>query len=161
MPIWRSQLSLPQQQVRAMTVLKDLRNPRTAILEDLVQAMNTWKQLGDHVILGMDANEDVRRSETDEILGQAGLREIILELHNDQSPPATHNRNNKREPIDGFWATRGITITKGGYLVAFGEECPSDHHALWFEASYSVALVKDQPKWPYYNPNDSSLRTQD
>jgi hypothetical protein len=94
---------------------------------------------GDHVILGMDANEDVRRGETDEILGQAGLCEIILELHNDQSPPATHNRNNKRELIDGFWTTRGITITKGGYL-AFGEGFSSDHHALWFEALHSVAL---------------------
>jgi hypothetical protein len=34
-------------------------NPRTAILEDLVQLMTKWKSLGDHIIFGMDANEDV------------------------------------------------------------------------------------------------------
>jgi hypothetical protein len=37
--------SVFQQQVRVMTAFKDLGNPRTAILEDLVQEMNTWKRL--------------------------------------------------------------------------------------------------------------------
>jgi hypothetical protein len=106
--------------------------------------MTQWKLLGDHLVLGMDANEDVRQGEVHDMLSSIGLREVILELHNDQSPPATYNRNQSREPINGIWATRGITITRGGYL-AFGEGCPSDHRVLWFDASYSVALGQRPP----------------
>ncbi len=136
--------SVFQQQARAMAVNKDYRNPRTAIMQDLVATMNEWKTLGDHIILGMDANEDIRHGEVYDALEEIGLREVILELHNDTSPPATQNRNQRREPIDGFWATSGLTITRGGYL-AFGDACPSDHRLLWFEASYSVALGQRPP----------------
>ncbi len=118
----------------------DNRNPRTAILEDLVSAMTEWKTLGDHLILGMDANEDIRHGEVHTLLAEVGLREVILDHHSDLSPPATQNRNQRREPIDGIWATSGITISRGGYL-GFGEGCPSDHRVLWFDASFSVALI--------------------
>jgi hypothetical protein len=128
-----------QQHARAMAAKDDFRNPRTAILQDVLSAIAEWKELGDHVILGMDANEDVRRGEVDDLFTAAGLREIILDLHSDASPPATHNRNNERVPIDGIWATSGIIISKAGYL-AFGDGCPSDHRVLWFEATYSVAF---------------------
>lgn len=108
--------------------------------------------MGDHVIIGMDANEDVRTGEVNDLLSEAGLREVIIELHQDESPPATHNRNTKREPIDGLWATCGVNITNGGYL-AFGDASPSDHRLLWFEITYSVAfgqrpsaMVSAQPK---------------
>ena len=131
--------SVYQQHARAMALNSDFRDPRTAILQDLVEAIETWKLNGDHVILGMDSNEDVRSGEVYQFLSQAGLREVILALHPDLSPPATHNRNQNREPIDGFWSTAGIEITKGGYL-AFGLGCPSDHRVLWFEATYSVIL---------------------
>ena len=118
-----------QQLARAMADHTDYRNPRTAMLDDLVLAMTEWKALGDHLILSMDANEDVRHGPVDTLLATVGLREVILDLHHDQSPPETHNRNQQREPIDGLWATSGITISKGGYL-AFGEGCPSDHRFL-------------------------------
>ena len=120
----------------------DKRLPRTAILEDLAALMTVWKALGDHLILGMDANEDVRQGEVHRLLDPVGLREVILDLHKDLSPPATQNRNQKREPIDGLWATSGITITRGGYL-GFGEGCPSDHCLLWFDACFF--------RWPWAN----------
>jgi hypothetical protein len=41
---------------RAMAVQHDFRNPRTAILEDLAKVIQEWKMVGDHVVLGMDAN---------------------------------------------------------------------------------------------------------
>jgi hypothetical protein len=76
-----------QQHARAMASADDFRNPRLAILADLTQEMTKWKQLGDHIVLGMDANEDVRQGEVHDMLSSIGLREVILELHNDQSPP--------------------------------------------------------------------------
>jgi hypothetical protein len=99
-----------QQRARAMAKNKDCRNPRTAIMQE-------WKLQCDHVILGMDANEDVRHGEVHDLLEEAGLREVILELHDDSSPPATQNRKHRREPIDGFWAASGITVARGGCLA--------------------------------------------
>jgi hypothetical protein len=131
--------SVFQQQSRAMTLSQDFRNPRTALLEDVIQAMLEWKTLGDHIVFGMDANEDIRRGDVHDQLALAGFRELILDLHPDLSPPATQNRNTQREVIDGLWGTPGVTITKGGYL-GFGDACPSDHRLLWFEASFSVAF---------------------
>ena len=128
-----------QQHARGLTAKGDMRNPRTAILMDALLLVDSWKELGDHVIIGMDANEDVRKGEVHDLFSAAGFREVILDLHNDLSPPATYNRNTQRQPIDGFWATSGISITRGGYL-AFGEGCPSDHRAIWFDISFSVAF---------------------
>ena len=128
-----------QQHSRGLAAKGDMRNPRTAILQDALLLVETWKELGDHVVIGMDANEDVRKGEVNDLLSSVGLREVILDLHSDLSPPATYNRNTQRQPIDGFWATSGISISKGGYL-AFGEGCPSDHRVIWFDISYSVAF---------------------
>jgi hypothetical protein len=86
-----------QQHSRALAKKGDFRNPRTAILEDLAEAIIEWKTLGDHVILAMDANEDVRFGEVNDTFSKAGLREIILDLHRDKSPPATYNRNTQRQ----------------------------------------------------------------
>ena len=122
-----------------MAILNDHCHPRTAILQDVLQLVDTWKALGDHVIIGMDANEDVRQGEVYDLFHEAGLTEVILDLHHDLGPLATYNRNTKRQPTDGIWATSGIKITRGGYL-AFGEGCPSDHRVLWFDISFSVAF---------------------
>ena len=115
-----------QQHKRAMATRDDFRCPRTATLEDLAYEISQWKTLGGHVMLGMDANEDARSGEVNDVLQAAGLHELILDLHRDLSPPATHNRNNQRQPIDGLWGTGGLTPSTGGYL-AFGAGCPSDH----------------------------------
>jgi hypothetical protein len=133
-----------QQQARVMAKNQDYRIPRTAMLEDMVAAIQEWISLGNHIILGMDANEDVRRGEVYNMLEAVGLREAILDLHQELSSPATYNRNTQRKPIDGIWTTSGITISKGRYL-GFGEGPPSDHRVLWWEATFSVALGQRPP----------------
>jgi hypothetical protein len=96
------------------------------MIQDLALAIDQWKEEGDHIILGMDANEDARDGTVNDALMKLGLREAILDRHQDKSPQATHNRNKNRTPIDGIWISPSIYITVGGYLP-FGEECPSDH----------------------------------
>jgi hypothetical protein len=131
--------SVFQQQARAMAAKQDFRNPRSALLDDVITVMLEWKALGGHIVFGMDANEDIRKGEVHDRLSEAGFRELILDLHPDLSPPATQNRNTQREVIDGLYGTHGLSITKGGNL-GFGDGCPSDHRLLWFEVSYSVAF---------------------
>jgi hypothetical protein len=57
--------SVFQQHVRALGANDDFWHPRTALLEDLTSAIDEWKLEGDHIVLSMDANKDVRGGEVD------------------------------------------------------------------------------------------------
>ena len=75
-----------------------------------------------------------------------GMEEAILKKNS--SPPATHQMNTKREPIDGIFVTKGIGVLKAGYLP-FGEGGQSDHRALWIELEANRVLgmtVSDMKK---------------
>ena len=65
----------------------------------------------------------------------------------DSSPPATHNRNPSRKPIDALWGTPGIDVERAGYSP-FDHESPSvgsDHRMIWAEVSSLSILGKDVP----------------
>jgi hypothetical protein len=79
----------------------------------------------------MDANEDARS-------GEVNLK-LILDLHSNQSPPATHNWNTQQQPIDSMWGAGGVTPSTGGHL-AFGAASTSEHQGLHLNSSYSVAF---------------------
>jgi hypothetical protein len=119
------------------------RDPRTAFYKDLYEQMIPWLDDGDHIILGIDANEDVRTGDTKEFCRSLGLKDMILDRHKSLSPPATCDKNTNREPIDAIFATAGLTAKFGGYL-AYGDGTPSDHRILWVDIDYSV-LGYDNP----------------
>jgi hypothetical protein len=133
------------QQARGLAQKNDYRNPIEALMEDLIQAIQEWKEMGDHIIIGIDANEDVRDGTVNGIFQKLGLREAMLDKHSDKSPPATQNRNTKRQPIDGIWVSACLHISAGGYLP-FGDACPSDHRMIWIEIQYSIAFGQRSPE---------------
>jgi hypothetical protein len=47
-------------------------------MEDLAEEIKQWQAVGDHIVFGMDANEDVRDGLVHHTLAQLGLREAIL-----------------------------------------------------------------------------------
>ena len=94
-----------QQQLRFLGHHTAEFEPRTAIYEDLFMECTEWMDEGDQLIIGIDANEDVCTGATAEFFQTLGMREAILDKHNQLSPPATHNRNNQRQPIDGLFVT--------------------------------------------------------
>ena len=146
------------QHARGLAQLDDHRNPIDALLEDLQLAINAWKAAGDHIIIGMDANEDVRVGQVHDTFEKLGLREAILDRHSNESPPATQNRNTKRQPIDGIWVSRCVSISAGGYLP-FGDACPSDHRMLMIEIQYSIAFGQRPPEIAKTTPK--RLKTND
>jgi hypothetical protein len=146
------------QQARGLSKKGDHRNPIDALKKDLAAAISEWKEAGDHIIIGMDANEDVRTGDINTLFEGLGLREAILDKHKDKSPPATQNRNTKRQPIDGIWVSACISISAGGYL-AFGDACPSDHRMLWIEIQYSIAFGQRSPEIAKIKPK--RLKTSD
>jgi hypothetical protein len=132
------------QQARGLSKNNDHRNPRDAFIEDLQDAIKLWLAAGDHIIIGLDANKDVRTGTVSKTFANLGLREAILDKHKDQSPPATQNQNMSRTPIDGIWVSGCINISAGGYLP-FGDACPSDHRMIWIEIQFSIALGQRPP----------------
>jgi hypothetical protein len=132
--------------------------PRAAFYSDLFNEITKWKALGDHIVVGIDANEDVRCGDTHDTFQSLGMKEILLEAHRGKSPPATCDKNTLRQPIDGIFATPGINVIAGGYS-AFNAGCPSDHRYLWVDVSYKDAFGYSSP--PLTNPPIRRLKTQD
>ena len=85
---------------------------------------------GDHIIVGLDMNDDARTCPTTDMLRSLGIRDLILGMHSHQTPIETNVRNSKVTPIDGLFATPGIIPSKGGYMQ-YGQVMDSDHCTLW------------------------------
>jgi hypothetical protein len=98
-----------------------------------------WMDEGDQLIIDIDANEDVRTGAKAEFFQTLGMREAILDKHTQSSPPATHNRNNQRQPIDGLFVRPGLQAVAAGYST-FGAGCPSDHQVIWANFTYTDAF---------------------
>jgi hypothetical protein len=125
----------------------------------LAQATKAWKEAGDHVAIGMDANEDVRNGEVNTMFKGLGLREATLDKHKDKSPPAaTQNRNTKHQPINGTWISSGLVISARGCLP-FGDACPSHHRMIWIETQCSTAFGQSSPEIAKVKPK--RLKTSD
>ena len=107
-----------------------------AFIKDLEILLSSWIEMGDHVIVGMDANQDIRDDTINDMFNRLGMSETILNKHKHRSPPATCNKNKTRTPIDGIWATNGIQPTQAGYLP-YGN-IDSDHRALWMDVAYET-----------------------
>jgi hypothetical protein len=133
-----------QQQNRYLRKHNSDFEPREALYEELFLACSEWLASGDQLIVGIDANEDVRCGQTAEFFQTLGMKEAILSRHSDSSPPATHNQNNSRQPIDGLFVTPGLHAVGAGY-EAFGVGCPSDHQVLWADFTYASVFGFNSP----------------
>ena len=140
-----------QQQNRYLRRHNSKFEPQEALYDDLFKACSNWLMDGDQLIVGIDANEDIRTGQTAEFFNNLGMQEAILTRHATRSPPATHNRDNSREPIDGIFVTPGLHAVSAGY-EAFGVGCPSDHRVVWADFTYAAAFG--------YKPADQAPRNQ-
>ncbi len=83
--------------------------PRTAFVQDLCKEIEIFKAEGDHIILILDGNADIRVGELQVSLENCHLREVLLERHG-VNCPSTYRRNHQNIPIDGIWASPGIQL---------------------------------------------------
>ena len=122
-------------------------DPREAFMEDIITAIDEWRRWGCEIVLGVDANEDLSSQlpgSFRERLGAHGLTDAILTQHRGP-PPATHKRNTRSQPIDGFFTTAGIPVQAGGYY-GFDSDVMSDHRAIWIDFDLTSALGGAQPR---------------
>ena len=135
----------------------DEREPRRAFMEDLCRALQTWLQDGEHIVVGMDANDDLRSGEVARTLERLGLEERILQRHRDRTPQATYHRNTKGKPIDGIFSSPGVPVLAAGYYD-WDEAVTSTHRALWVDVSDNLLghSPRENPAFPVRR-----LRTDD
>jgi hypothetical protein len=133
------------QHQRYLLKQKDDRDSQLAFDQDFEKTLKTWSELGDHIVVAMDANDDLRNGPVKRLMARQGLREALLTRHHDKPTVATYNRNHDCKPIDGIFVTGGIKVTAGGYY-AFDEALQSPHRALWLDIdSESVFGLKAAP----------------
>ncbi len=92
--------------------------PRTKFREDLIQLLKTWRAAGDHIIVCLDANEDIYKKAIGKALKEEGvlvMKEVVGSYTGKKIGP-TFFRG--QLPIDGIWATSGITIANACIMPA-------------------------------------------
>jgi len=132
-----------QQNAFFHSIRKDI-CPRRAFLEDLVEQLKEFIEAGDHLIVMLDGNTNMKNSDLKLALEQINMKEAILQRHGSHGP-ATHKRNSTSTPIDGIWITPGITIERGGYFPYDEVVMNTDHRCLWIDVPFSSVFGNDLP----------------
>ena len=71
-------------------------------LVDLCNTLSNFRDLNHHVVLCLDANNDVRDGEVSAALAEIGIAETVIKNHKGESAPDTCSRNTSRKPIDSI-----------------------------------------------------------
>jgi hypothetical protein len=151
--------SVYSQQERRLRTLKDNRNPFRAFIKDLEKQLELWIQAGNLLIIGLDANDNVRTGDVTMMLRTKGLLNIHHAQRPHLPPEATCNKNTKAVPVDGIWASPSLHCTAAG-SYGFGELVigKTDHHMIWADFSYKSALRFQPPTPSYIAPQRLTLQ---
>lgn len=137
-------------------------DPCDLFIYHFLTELQSWLDLNDHLVLGIDANSDVWHGKLRHCLADHGLFESICSNH-PSTPPPTYNRNKQERVIDGIFYTPDIDIQRCGFLPF---DSPlgviSDHWLLWvditnasFVGDRQVTVCSSFPSWVWYNdPRD-------
>ena len=124
------------QHVRYYQDERDIEEPdvHALFLVDLCKTLSDFCDFGDHVVLGMDTNDDVRNSEVSANLAKIGIGEAVIKNHKGESVPATCARNTIRRPIDSIWTSPRLDVLRCEFFPfhsVYG--FLSDHRMVWVE----------------------------
>ena len=122
--------------------------PRNALFTDLKIQIKKWIEGGQHLVIAMDANEDIRLPGINSFFENNGLKEAILNRHPNQ--PAVATRFPGSKPIDGVWVSRGIEIQAAGY-TPFMESQQFDHRIAWIDLDVNLVLGHSIPPMVTYD----------
>ena len=122
------------QQVRYFQREHDIEVPNIheLFINDLCAALGSMRDERYHVVLGMDANDDVRDGTVSANLASMGIQKAVISNHKDKSVPATCACNTQRKPIDSIWTSPGLEVLQCGFLLFheyFGFN--PDHILIW------------------------------
>lgn len=126
-------------------------DPREAILEDLQNDIKGWMADGEHIILMMDCNEDIREDRLQQFLSDTDLHEPILNKYGQDNAPNTHIQGSA--PINGIFTSLELNIIAGGY-TSFEDGVQGarpDHQCLWIDIEEIDVFGQTLPGRTKYN----------
>ena len=150
-------MSVWNQQKSHFEAQDDDRCPRAIFISDILVEIRKWKEEGDQIVIGMDANEDVRTGKLSEAFREEGLIELCTDCHG-MNGPTTYDRGQR--PIDGIFVTSTLMASHCGYLPF-----EFDHRALWIDIPMSAALGHEvaeikRPAARWLKNNDPRVRNR-
>ena len=146
-------MSVWSQQRAYFDGLNEDRCPRDMFTVDLCNEMIQWKESGDQLILGLDANEDIRAGQFSSKMAHLGMTEAIVHQHG-YDAPATYKRGSA--PIDGLYVSKTLLGLRCGYLK-FEEQF--DHRLVWLDVPLEIALGHNLP--PIVHAKARRLKCED
>lgn len=93
--------------------------------KDLPEFIKHCQDEGEQIILGIDANEDVRTGVFCCKMKEVGLVDVCINRHGSHAPP-TYARGTL--PIDALFVSVNLINSRAGYLPVV-----SDHRVLWVD----------------------------
>ena len=113
---------------------------------------------GNLIIIGMDANDNVRNGDVKEMLRSRGLVDTHASQHPHLPTASTCNTNTRNIPVDGIWASPSIDCCAAGYY-GYGELIigKTNHRMIWADFSYESALGFQPPIPSYVQPQHLTL----
>lgn len=113
---------------------------------------------GDHIVLLIDANSNMKLSDISSKFQELSLQEAILTKHG-MSDPSTFRRNTSDSPIDGIWLSPGLQVQACGY-TGYDTIFPNmDHRCLWVDLLCKQAFGHKMPA--IVRPPARRLQTKD
>jgi len=117
-------LTTYQQHMWGLTRLNHFECPRKAILADITKEIKQWQDLGDHILLLTDFNDNVTTQWVKRWAANLRLVEAIMHLHPECAPPTYQRAVN---PINGIFMAPQLLAKAAGSYLSFGNAIPSDH----------------------------------
>ena len=130
--------------------------PRKLMTIHLCEAINSWQEMGDQIVLGIDTNESIKDESPTSFstaMSEAGLIETILDQHGKNGP--TTYRNGTKS-IDGIYVSSTLRGCRCGY---FPFQQPFDHRGIWIEIPFTTAFGHNIP--PIVRAASRRLKTED
>jgi hypothetical protein len=120
--------------------------------------LTIWITEGNRILIGLDANDNVRTGDVTIMIRQHGLVELHSAQHPHLPPEATCNKNTQNIPVDGIWGSPSLDCLAAGYY-GFGEVIigKTDHRMIFADISYESALIFEPPTPKYIAPQRLTL----
>jgi hypothetical protein len=120
------------------------REPRQALLDDLAGLIHEWKDAGEHIVLMMDAHEDVRTGKMKDFLELTDMRDVVISMQGNDAP---HNHIDGSKPMDGIFATRSVGCVQAGYssFVDGVQGKRPDHRCIWIDVRLQTVFGHCMP----------------
>ena len=77
-------------------------NIRALFIADLCKTLGDLQDFGHHVVLDINANDDVKDGAVSAALAENGILEAVIKNNRGESVPATCARNTQGRPIDSI-----------------------------------------------------------